>query len=173
MATASNAQLPSSAGSTIEQMFASLRMELTQDMRELQGRTDSKLDTVQRIVRSAIEPMEQRQHIMEGNICAHDMAISEMRKQIADIKCARQVWSRPSQRSRASSRWWRRKLPFPHRYKRAGIGRRTALKVRITSKAEVALAQIEQAIRSLLEGAGISPDDVALEAPAGAKVSSK
>lgn len=35
-------------------------------MHELQDRSDSKLDMVQRIVQSASEPMEQRQHIKEA-----------------------------------------------------------------------------------------------------------
>lgn len=46
-------------------------------------------------------------------------------------------------------------------------------KVRITSKAEVAIAQIEEALRPTLEGADFQVHDIALEAPLGAKVSSK
>lgn len=45
--------------------------------------------------------------------------------------------------------------------------------VRITSKAEFAIAQVEEAIHPLLPGADIETRDVAVEAPLGAKLSSK
>lgn len=67
-----------SAASSLENMFSALRQELRQDLMEFQGRTDGKLDQVQRGVRSAIKPLEARQQEMEGSWSAQEMPINAM-----------------------------------------------------------------------------------------------
>lgn len=75
-----------SASSSLEAMFSALRHELRQDMHEFQGRTDAKLDQVQRVVRSAIEPLEAKQEEMENKLTEHADAIEMMRRQIAELR---------------------------------------------------------------------------------------
>lgn len=62
------------------------RHESRQDLQEFQGQTDAKLDQVQRVVRSAIEPLEVRQHEIESRLSAQEMAINEMRQQLANMR---------------------------------------------------------------------------------------
>lgn len=70
-------------GGSIEQMFASLRLEPNQDLHKFQGHTDAKLDSVQRIVQAVIEPETQQPRDIQGVLAVHDMTLRDMRRQIA------------------------------------------------------------------------------------------
>lgn len=65
-----------SATSALVDMFSTLRQELRQGLPEFQGRTDVWLDQVQRVVRSATEPLAARQLAMEGQLNAREKANS-------------------------------------------------------------------------------------------------
>lgn len=140
--------LPTSSASSIENMFESLCIE--QGMQEFQGRTDAKFDTMQRIAGSATEPMQERRHAMEG---AHEMAVTGMRQQIADIKCAQLGVETHSTDAKKELALVEAQEPAPPAAQ-AGWDRAPGrTKVRTTRDAEFAFAQIEQAIRPLIEGA--------------------
>lgn len=166
-------QQAGSAAGALEEMFAALRQELRQDLSEFQGRTDAKLDQVQRVVRSAIEPLEARQHNMEGQISAHDMAINEMRQQIADIKHAQSGTEAAVTEVKREMAMADAQAPPPPQPSAGWDRAPDRTKVRISCKAEVAIAQLEEAIKPLLVEANVQAADVVLDAPMGAKVSTK
>lgn len=84
----------------LEDRFAMSWQELRQNLHDSQRRTDAKPNQLQRIIRSAIEPLQAWQHAMEGRLSAHKMAINEMRQQLADMKSAQRVTEAVVQRLR-------------------------------------------------------------------------
>lgn len=163
----------SGAASSLESMIAALRAEPCQDLQEFQPRAGTKLDAVQRVVRSAIEPMEHRQQAIEGRSGTHETAISEMRQQLADIKHSQrgtQTAVAKVKRDIALAEAQAPVSPPPQ----AGWDRAPACtKVRGTSRAEIALAQLEEASRPMLESGEFAERDITIEAPLGVRVSSK
>lgn len=115
------AQAAGPPSATIEQMFASLRMELKQDINEFQSKMGTKLGAVQTIIQAVVEPIEARQESMEGRLSACDHALDDMRRQVADIKDMQTG-------TETAVRWWKKRHRRHHHchQQRGGTASQTA-----------------------------------------------
>lgn len=160
-------------GGNIEQMFATLRREMKNDLAAFQSHTDAKLESVQQIVQAAIEPMQRQQYEMQGRIQAHEDAINDVRQQILDLRLAQKGSEEKVEKVQRELTMVDEKAPPPPPPD-AGWDRavdRTVAKA--TCKAEVSLDEVRKVVNDILEEVNVATTAVEVEAPLRAQTSTK